>query len=127
MATVIHANAMVAKLDYVKNNANAVHLVDAFSASDDRATVISNSLATTAVVVGDFTGPSPSGGDQVLTFDGKSLGTADTDSSTEELHVVLVSGTEVLHGTDAPNQTITSGNPVTVNAYTITDKAIVQV
>lgn len=127
MATVIHANAMQAKLDYITTNCNAIHLVDTFTETDSRATVITNSLATTAMAGGDFSGPTPSGGDQVLTVTGKSLGTADNDSTVAELHMVLVSGSEVLHGTDVPNQTITSGNPVTFSSYTVTDKAIVQV
>ena len=79
--------------------------------------------AALAVAGADFTGPTASGNNRVLSFDGKTGGSANADSTLAQLHIALVdvAATTVLAVTDeTSDQPITSGNTVDFPAFNIT-------
>ena len=120
MATWLETNAMDGVLSYIKDNAAHVWLLDNYIQGQDYATVEANKVGEAAVSDGDFTGPAPDGLNRKMNFNGKS-GMASADSVVSNLHVAIVSGSEVLICTnETSNQAIYSGNPLTFSLFTIT-------
>ncbi|MGI9571293.1 MAG: hypothetical protein ACR2PH_16500, partial [Desulfobulbia bacterium] len=115
MATWYDLSMLDALLNTVKNgNPTFVWLLDDYSQADNYATVSGNKIAEAAITGDDFDTPQPAGTNaKRLTFAGKS-GVATSDSSTENLHIAIVTGSVVLVVTnETSNQSITNGNPVT--------------
>ncbi len=79
----LNTSVLDAALNHIKNNANSLELVKAFSSGDSRATVLGNTVCSIALVTGDFTlaNNTPSG--RKVTLQAKS-GTASASSSQYE-------------------------------------------
>ena len=121
MAKWVRSGVLDSGLNDIKNNATSMVLLKAYAAGDSYATVVSNTIATVAMVNGDFT-LSNSGSNRVLTTAAKS-GTASASSgATPNLHVGFTDGTaNVIWVTDeTSDQVITAGNPINFPAATLT-------
>lgn len=119
MATWYSTASLDALLNDIKNKATTVHLLDTYSAGQDYATVVGNSIGSAAITGTDFTGPQASGNNRELVFDGKS-GMATANSSVGQLHIAITSGSEVLCVTDeTSDQPITSGNPLVFPSFSM--------
>ncbi len=102
---------------HIKDDSTEIHVVSGDPA--DRATVLTNSLASNAALTsGDFTGPAD--GDtsgRKLTKDQEtalSIGTSGTAA-----HICIIDGSEILVKTSVTPQALTSGGTVTINAFDI--------
>jgi hypothetical protein len=95
-----------------------VRLLDTYTQGDNFAEVNTQTIAQATISTGDFTGPVASGLHRRLTFSGKTSPSADSNSSAQNLHIALCSGTVVLAVTDeTSDQPITAGNPVTFPSF----------
>ncbi len=115
-------NVLDSGLSHIKTNADEMRLLKAYTAGDSHATVLTNSIATIAVVTGDFTLGNQGTLGRQLAVAAKS-GTANADSgATPDLHIAIVDsvGTEVLAVTDeTSDQVVTNGNPVDVPTFNL--------
>lgn len=97
------------------------HVIKAYAAGDNYATVIGNSCAVYDMAVGDLV-MSSSGSNRRMTVGAKSGNNATAGSgATPNLHLALVDSTTsaVLLVTDeTTDQVITSGNPVNIGSWT---------
>lgn len=111
------ANTVVldALLDKV---ATATSLIVTTTQPADRAAAVAAALATATTTSGDFAKAAGTPNGRKLTVASKSnVSVTATGSAT---HVCLVDGTTLLYVTTVTTQTLTSGNTVTVPAWTIT-------
>lgn len=116
-----HPNVLDQGLQYMQTNALQLHLIKNYAAGDAYATVLANSLASSALAGGDKVL-----GDQTPSTLGRQLATASkTPNSSassivsDDLHVALLDTTNsiVVAVTDeTTDQVITSPNPVTIPA-----------
>lgn len=112
MTNFVSDNAMDALLNEIAT-ATALHVCSGDPA--DRAAVISNSLGTVAVSASDFTNANGDTSGRKVTRAQKSI-TAASASGTAAV-IALIDSTELIHKSDlSSTQSITSGNPITVNA-----------
>lgn len=115
MAKWANTTVLDALLDKV---ATSTSMIVTTSQPANRTAAVAAALATTSVASGDFTkaGGSPSGRKTTVAQKANVPVTA-TGSAT---HVCLIDGTELLYVTTVTAQTLTSGNTVTIPAWTIT-------
>lgn len=119
MATWFETSALDSLLSYIKTNATHVWLLDDYTQGQNYATVQGNKIGEAAITSGDFTGPSASGNNRTMDFNGKS-GSATANSTLADLHIAIVSGTEVLAVTnETSKQSITNGNPITFPLFSM--------
>jgi len=120
MAYYYDETVLVALLNAIKNGATRVVLLSTYTEGQSWAIVDGNVIAEgdAALTAGSFSGPSPSGLNQQLTFSG-AAGTASVDDATpDDLHIALMDDTYVYVVTDeTSDQPINSGNPVTFPAF----------
>lgn len=127
MATWFATAALDAELNHIKTSATSIRLLDTYSPGDNFATVSSNTIGTASITGTDFSGPTASGNNRVLTFSGKD-GTATGNSSVGALHIAITSGSDVLAVTDeTSDQPITNGNPIVFPSFTMTANQPTQV
>lgn len=106
--------AMDALLDYVGNNATTMHVCSGDPA--DRAAVLTNSLGSVAVDSTDMTKANGDTSGRKGTWASQSIASA--SGSGIAAVVAIISGTVLLLKVDlASTQSITAGNPITVNAF----------
>lgn len=113
-----HQDVLDGGLNAIRDNVTQVRLLSAYTFGDSFATVNTNTLATAAMVSGDFT-ISSSGNNRRVTAASKTATAAASAGGTPNLHVAYVNQTtsKVLWVTDeTSDQPITSGNPVTFPA-----------
>lgn len=104
---------------YIKNNLAAVWLVPGYTTAMSYASANSAKVCSVAMSSTDAT-ISASGSSRVLTLAAKS-GTASGSSAAGDLSVVYVSASAILTAIEeTSDQAITSGNPVSFPAATIT-------
>lgn len=100
-----------AALNYVKSNANSMSLQPSQPA--DRAAAVANTLASQAMVSGDFTLANGDTSGRKVTVAAKSgvlIGTSGTGT-----HVALISASELLLVTTCTSQAVTANGSNTVN------------
>jgi hypothetical protein len=115
MAKWANDSVLDALLDKV---ATSTQLLVTTSQPADRAAALAASLASVTVDSGDFAKADGSTNGRKLTIAQQSnVAVTATGSAT---HVSLVDGTNLLYVTTVTTQTLTSGNTVTVPAWTIT-------
>lgn len=100
-------------LDSVANNVNAMHVCS--GDPGDRAAVLTNSLGNVAIDNTDFSNANGDTSGRKATIAQQSIASA--SASGTAAHLCLIDGTELRLKTELPSQSITSGNPVTVNAF----------
>lgn len=115
MAKWANDSVLDALLDKV---ATANQLLVCSSQPASRATALSASLADVSVDGGDFAKAAGSPNGRKLTVSQQS--NVPVDSTGSATHVALVDGSDLLYVTTVTAQTLTSGNTVTVPAWTIT-------
>ncbi|MCP5197298.1 MAG: hypothetical protein H6974_11005 [Gammaproteobacteria bacterium] len=121
MATWWHADVVDNGIAYIKNNCDAIALIDAYSAGDSYATVVGNSVCSVVVDSSDFTlaDNSSFAGSRKISV-GAQSGTASADSvATPALHFAYLDtgNSKVLAVSDeTSDQVITNGNPVSFPA-----------
>ena len=125
MATFFDASSLDLVLNDIKNSSDEVWLLDQYTQGDDWATVSANKIASATLsgAGADFTGPTASGNNRAISFDGKLGGTANTDSTLAQLHIALVDtvNSTIMACTDeTSNQPITNGNTVDFPAFNMT-------
>jgi hypothetical protein len=101
-------------LNDIKNNVTMMHLVSAYTSGDSYATVVTNTLASVAMVGTDFV-LSSSGNNRLLTTAaGKSATATASAAGTPDLQIAFTDGAaNVIWVTDeTSNQAITAGNTV---------------
>ena len=116
MAKWANDSVLDALLDKV---ATSTQLLVTSSQPADRAAALSAALASTTVASGDFTkadSTSPAG--RKVTVAQKA--NINVSASGTATHVCLVDGTNLLYVTTVTSQALTSGNTVTVPAWTVT-------
>lgn len=105
-----------AELNYVRNNADQMRVITAYTQGDSYATVVANTVCTIAVTATDLPVGVSGTLNRQITVASKT-GTASASSpATPDLHIALVNsvGAEVLAvGDETTNQVIVSGNPIT--------------
>ena len=122
MAVFIRDASFDTALNDIKNNADFMHVLSAYTLGDNYATVTGNSLGSVAVDTGDFTGPAD--GDtsgRKLTVTAQVITATGTDAS-PDLHVALVDSgsTAVLVVTDeTTDQAVTTSDVLNVPAFDI--------
>lgn len=129
MATWYDTSALDALLTAIRDGANEIRLLDTYSQGDNWSTVNTNTIGSAAITAGDFTGPTAGGSNsRELVFNGKG-GTATANSSIKSLHIAIVNngGTVYAVTNETSNQDITSGNPITFPAFTMTSEQPTQV
>lgn len=122
MAKWVRSGVLDNGLNDIKTNATSMVLLKAYAANDSYATVASNTIATVAMVSGDYT-LSSSGSNRVLTTAaGKSAAASGNSGATPDLHIGFTDGVaNVIWVTDeTSNQVITSGNTVNFPQVTYT-------
>lgn len=95
-------NALDAELDYIRQNAESIRLVNSFDpAIDTYASVVSNSVAAAAIGPSDFGDSADNGYSRRMSFNGKD-GTATANDTNGNLYMVIldVNGTDILAVTD---------------------------
>lgn len=113
----VHSDVLDNGLNAIKNNANSMVLIKAYSAGDSYATVNGNVVAEVAMTSGDYTLGS-SGSDRTLTTaSGKTDSAADANSgASPDLRIAFrdTVNSKVLWVTEEnTDQVITAGNAVT--------------
>jgi hypothetical protein len=99
------------------------HLLRAYAAADSYATVLTNSLGSTACVPADFVQSGASGAPRVTTFATKNITLTAASGAAPDRHVAIVDSTtsEVLVVTDDTVDTVvTAGGVYTAPAFTFT-------
>lgn len=116
----IDSTALDAMLNTIQNNATNIELVTSYSQGEDYATVVGRTVATASISSTDFTGPTPSGNNRILTFDGAST-TASGNASTPDLHMVITNGSNTILAVsdESTDQDIVSGNTVNFGTFEI--------
>lgn len=112
MAKQVHPDVLDGGLNQIKNNAVKMLLLSNFTFGDSFATVTANTLASVAMVPGDFT-LGTSGTSRTLTTATKTAN-ATAGVTGGNLHIAFTDGSsKVLLVTDeTTDQAITSGNPI---------------
>jgi hypothetical protein len=122
MPKFVSQNAMTAELAYIRDNANNMHVITAYTQGDSYATVTGNSVCTIAVTSADLPVSVLGTLDEQITVASKT-GTASASSPpTPDLHIAIVNsvGAEVLAvGDESTDQAIVSGNPITTPVWYI--------
>ena len=115
MAKWANTTVLDALLDKV---ATSTSMIVTTSQPANRAEAVTAALATTSVASGDFTkaAGSPNGRKTTVAQQDNIPVTATGSAN----HVCLIDGTDVLYVTTVTAQTLTSGNTVTIPAWTIT-------
>lgn len=119
-------NTIDAELDYIAGS-NTMHVLSSYTGGgtntdDPYATVVSHSLASQAMVAGDFTkADGPSGNGRQLTVAAKSGVPVSGAGSQTATHVALVNSTDssVRYVTTCTSQTLTNGNTVNIPSWVI--------
>ena len=115
MAKWVRAGVLDNGLNDIKTNASSMVLLKAYTAGDSYATVVSNIIATVAMVSGDYTLTGAAGAPRVLTVGSGKTATASANSgATPDLHVAFTDGSaNVIWVTDeTSDQVVTSGNTI---------------
>lgn len=125
MAKFAHVNVLDNGPQYIKDNCNAVVLLDAYLFGDSYATVASNIMATAAMAPTDFT-LATSGNDRTLTSAvGKQDASADAGGVASHIAFLDTVDSLVLWVTEETSgQTVTAGNPVTFPSLVYTAKQL---
>ena len=112
--------ALDALLNVVKTNATNILLITSYTQGDDYSTVTGNAVADASITSGDFTGPSPSGFDRILTFNGASA-TASQGAVGPDLHMAITNGSNTVLAVsdESTDQDIVSGNTVNFGTFEI--------
>jgi hypothetical protein len=106
-------------LDYIKNNVTQMAVCSAQPATYAEATATYKLALKTGLTSGSFTGAangSPDGRNVTV----NQQASITVDASGDATHIALCSGTVLLYVTTCTQQTLTSGNTVTIPAWTIT-------
>ena len=115
MAKWANNSVLDALLDKV---ATSTSLIVTSTQPADRAAAVAAALATTSVASGDFTKAAGSpNGRKVTVAQKASISVTGTGDAT---HVCLVDGSNLLYVTTVTSQALTTGNTVTIPAWTIT-------
>ncbi len=122
MPKFVNQNAMIAELAYIRDNANVMHVITAYTQGDTYATVVGNSVCSIAVTSADLPISVFGTLDEQITVASKT-GTASASSPpTPDLHLAIVNstGSAVLAvGDETTNQDIVAGNPITTPVWYI--------
>jgi hypothetical protein len=122
MPKFVSQNAMIAELAYIRDTADNMHVITAYTQGDTYATVVANSVCTIAVTATDLPVSVFGTLDEQITVASKT-GTASASSPpTPDLHLAIVDsvGAEVLAvGDETTDQDIVSGNPITTPIWYI--------
>jgi hypothetical protein len=105
-------------LNYIKNNVTQLAVCSAQPASYAEATSTYKLALKTGLTSGSFTGPADGTPDGRKLTINEQAGIA-VDASGDATHVAICSGTVLLYVTTCTQQTLTSGNTVTVPAWII--------
>lgn len=129
MAKWIHTDALDSALNSVKNNVKRLWLLSTYAQGDSFSTCNTNRIGASVLMdSSDFTGPSASGQNRVLTVTAQTgTATSTVAASAGNLHVAAVD-TAADGGSDkvwavtdeTTEQGITSGNPISFPQWTIT-------
>jgi hypothetical protein len=106
-------------LDYVKNNVTQMAVCSAQPATYAEATSTYKLALKTGLTSGSFTGPADATPDGRKITVNQQAGIA-VDSSGDATHIALCSGSVLLYVTTCTQQTLTSGNTVTIPAWSAT-------
>lgn len=115
MAKWVRSGVLDNGLNDIKTNATSMVLLKAYTAGDSYATVAGNTIATVAMVSGDYTLAGAAGAPRTLTTAaGKSATASGNSGASPDLHIGFTDGTaNVIWVTDeTSNQVVTSGNTV---------------
>lgn len=114
MPAYFHTDVFDNGLNEIINDANEIHLISAYTAGDNYATVTGNSLGNATLAGGDKALAADGTGRKVTTSAVSGTATA-TDAAPTNLHFALIDtvGSRVLAVADeTTDQGITSGNPL---------------
>ena len=121
MAKWFHQDVFDNGLNDIVSNANVLHVVSTYSAGDNYATVVGNSVTNYALAGGDKVLAAHNTTGRKVTIAAKSGNNATASTSgTPDLHFVLVDtvNSKVVAATDeTSDQPITAGNPVSTPAF----------
>jgi hypothetical protein len=122
LAKYVSADVLDGGLNAIRNSADRMLLLKAYTAGDSYATVTGNAICQVTMVSGDYTLSGVDGAARVLTVSSKS-GTAFANSgATPDLHIAFTdNASKVLLVTDeTTDQVVTSGNTVNFPILTYT-------
>lgn len=120
MAKWVHQDVLDNGLNEIVTNGNQLHVVSAYSAGDNYATVVGNSLINYALAGGDKVLSAHATTGRKVTIAAKSGQNATASAATPDLHFAVVDSvnSKVVFVTDeTSDQAITSGNPVNTPAF----------
>lgn len=121
MAKWVHTDVLDNGLNEIVSNGNVLHVIEAYSASDNFATVVGNSVANYSLAGGDKTLSAHATTGRKVTIAAKSGNNATKSSvGSPDLHLAVVDtvNSKVLFVTDeTSDQAITNGNPVNTPVF----------
>jgi len=115
-----HTDVLDNGLNEIVNNGDVLHVISAYAAADNYATVTGNSVANYSLAGGDKTLAAHATTGRKVTIGAKSGNNATATAASPDLHLAVVDSvnSKVLYVTDeTSDQPITSGNPVNTPAF----------
>lgn len=114
--------ALEAELNYIRDNADQMRVITAYTQGDTYATVVANTVCTIAVTATDLPVGVNGTLNRQITVASKTGSASASSPPTPDLHIALVDSVaaEVLAvGNETTDQVIVSGNPVTTPIWYI--------